>query len=234
MKKLIAILLCALLALVPALAEAPTETPAPQMLPFELPTATEEPTAAPTAPGRDPSSGDTFELQTNNGVVLLDFDTSPQYSSISDGLVQASFYKYADDGMLYELYIIFPETAQPGMVITPDYTALTNEESSVVLIVSDTQTQQEQYFLSTQMNGTVYPVGSDFSICVDEIHELDGGVSYVGRLSATLIALDMTTGEVLATMTIPETPFGFTFGSGSEERHADPIPTPTPKDMVRT
>lgn len=212
MKKLIAILICAMLILLPALAlaEAPIED---------------------ALPDRAPAAGDTIELEIEGERVLLDFDTSSQYSSIEDGQVQASFYKYSDDGAtLYELYIIFPDTAQAGMVITPEYAALTNEESSVVLIVSDTQTQQEQYYFSSLMDGDVYPGGSDYTIAIDDVYEIDGGTTYKGRLSATLVALNMSTGDIEATLAVPETAFSFTLG-GTSERHADPLPTETPDDM---
>ena len=214
MKKLIAILL-ALLALTPALAEAPIEP---------LPTLDSHAT-----------NGETIEIVIDGERVALDFDAAPQYSSVSDGLVQASFYKYSDDGArLWELYLIFPETAQPGMLITPDYAAVTGEESSVVLIASDTATEQETYYFASIMGDAVYPEGSDFSISLDDIDESGGSVTYSGRLSATLVALDMASGAVKDTLVIEETPFSFTLSDVSDERHSDPLPTALPDDMVRT
>ena len=227
MKKLLAILLCAALALLPALAEAPaTEPPV-----ADSPAPDETPQAPDDAPAHDISSGETITLQLPEGPVTLDFDSSTQYSTIEGGLVQASFYSYSADGAtLYELYIVFPDTVQPGMVITPEYAALTNEESSVVLIISDTRTQAEQYFFASLMDGGIYPEGSNYTIAINDLYESDGATTFDGSLSATLVALDMASGEVAATLSFPETPFHFTIG-GAQGRHADPMPTAMPNDL---
>lgn len=255
MKKLIAVMLCALLALIPALAEGldyaePEVDELPELQEIfdylepeievmpelqemfnqpesEVDEAPEQPQKS-ANPEHDLSTGDTFVLNYRGRAVSLDFDASTQYSNIDDGLVQASFYKY-EGNSLYELFVIFSSTAAPGTEITPDYAALDRPETSIVLRVSDTKTYQEQYYMTSLMGGALYPAGSDFTICVDEIHDLDGKVSYVGRLSATLVALDMATGEVTDTLTIPETPFAFTIGGSSGSTPA-PIPTKAPDD----
>ncbi len=222
MKRLLAILLCGLaLSLIPAaLADLPDE---PQ-------DAIPEDRVEEFSPRGGATGSESFALEINGESIRLAFDSSPQYSSIQDGLVQASYYAYGTDGVtLYELYIIFPDTARPGMVITPGYISMTNEESSVVLIQSDNES--EQYFFSSLMDGNVYPSGSDFSIAIDAVDETPAGVTYSGKLKATLIALDMASGEAEATQVIPETPFSFTVSSGAQERHADPMPTTAPSDM---
>lgn len=215
MKKLIAALLCALFALVPAMAE-------------PLPDASLQSGA------RAASSGDALEIEFDGQDMALEFDASPEYSSVEGGLVQASYYKYSDDGVkLWELYLIFPETTQPGMVITPEYSALSGEESSVVLIVSDSQTMEELYYLSSVMDDGAYPEGSDYTITLEDILEADGATTYSGTLSAVLVAMDMSTGETKDTLVIEETPFRFTLGGGDSERHSDPLPTPLPSDMKK-
>ena len=162
-----------------------------------------------TPPRGDGESADGIPLEINGESVQLAYDASPQYSSIQGGLVQASYYAYGADGKtLYELYITFPETARAGMVITPEYAAMTNEESSVVLIVS--KDSLETYYFSSLLDGSVYPKGSGFTIAIDSVGDEDGMVSYAGTLSASLIALDMVSGEVAATLDIPSTPFSFT------------------------
>ncbi len=237
MKKLIALTMAALLMLLPALAE--TEQP--------LPTAQE--TDAPGLPDRfvnetdsdageqapwDHDSGSSIELDINGEKVTLDFDASPQYSSIEGGTVQASYYRYLDDNSkLYELYMIFPDSAAAGMVISPDYSALTGEESSVVLIVSDLKAEQELYYFSSQMNGAVYPEDSTFAIAIDDIRTTGGATTFSGSLSATLIALDMATGAAEDTLQIGETPFSFTIG-GETDRPETPAPTALPDDMRKT
>lgn len=228
MKKLIALMLCALLCAlsVAALSEAPSEGLPFDPAPEETPAA---PTPAPEVPTEPRSGADTLQLDVNGETVLLVYDSSPQYSSVEGGLVQASYYAYGQDGVtMYELYVIFPDSARPGMVITPEYAALTGQESSVVLIVSDEQ--KEDYYFASLMDGSAYPVGSSFEIAIDEVAE-DGGVTYAGSLSATLVALDMSSGEVASTLSIPRTPFRFTIGGGDDNRHADPMPTELPSDM---
>lgn len=217
MKKLIAALICAALILLPALAE-------------EIPNA--DAPAGDESSQRQGDSGETIELEVDGQRIALEFDGSPEYSSVEGGVVQASYYSYSDDGAtLYEFYLIFPDTVQPGMVITPEYAALTNEESSVVLIVSDTLSGREQYYFSSLMDGGVYPEGSTYEISIDDIQQIDGATTYAGRFSATLVALNMASGEADAVLEIPETGFRFTLGGGTGERHADPLPTEMPGDM---
>ncbi len=235
MKKLIALILIALMVLTPALAEWPEPEATTEPPIGEIPLELEQPLPQ-ELPDREQATGEAIELEIDGERVILDFDPSAQYSSIANGQVQASFYAYsADNTKLYELYMIFPDTAKPGMVITPDYSSLTSEESSVVLIVSDVQSQQETYYFSSLMDGSVYPDNSNYAITIDDIHEIDGATTFSGSLSATLIALDMSTGEAQDVFEITDTPFRFTIGEG-EERHMDPMPSEAPKndDMRKT
>ena len=57
-----------------------------------------------------------------------------------------------------------------------------------------------------------------------------GGATYSGRLSATLVALDLISGKAERTLVIPETPFRFTLG-GKAAPGPVPASTPTPSDM---
>ena len=150
MKKLLAMLFCAVFAIQPACALSESTSEPPISNPFEdrLEDVPPQPQTA---------ADEAIALEIDGESILLAFDSSPEYSSMAGGLVQASFYAYgSDDDTMYELYIIFPETVQAGMIITPDYASLTNEESSVVVIIS---IQREvQYYFSSQMDGGVYPV----------------------------------------------------------------------------
>lgn len=226
MKRTVAIVLCALLMALAAmaLAEAPLDD-----LFHNLPI--EPGNSAP--PRGDVEASDGITLTVNGETVQLAYDASPQYSSIQGGLVQASYYAYGADGKtLYELYLTFPETARAGMVITPEYAAMTNEESSMVLIVSRDST--ETYYFSSLLDGSVYPAGSSFSIAIDSVGDKGGMVSYAGTLSANLIALDMASGEVAATLEIPATPFSFTIsGQLSSPLPDAPEPTPMAEDLKK-
>ena len=226
MKRTVAIVLCALLMALAAmaLAEAPLDD-----LFHNLPI--EPGNSAP--PRGDVEASDAITLTVNGETVQLAYDASPQYSSIQGGLVQASYYAYGADGKtLYEMYLTFPETARAGMVITPEYAAMTNEESSMVLIVS--RDSIETYYFSSLLDGSVYPAGSSFSIAIDSVGDKGGMVSYAGTLSANLIALDMASGEVAATLEIPATPFSFTIsGQLSSPLPDAPEPTPMAEDLKK-
>ena len=226
MKRTVAIVLCALLMALAAmaLAEAPLDG-----LFDNLPI--EPGNSAPPRGGVE--SADGITLTVNGETVQLAYDASPQYSSIQGGLVQASYYAYGADGKtLYELYLTFPETARAGMVISPEYAAMTNEESSMVLIVS--RDSIETYYFSSLLDGSVYPAGSSFSIAIDSVGDEGGMVSYAGTLSANLIALDMASGEVAATLEIPATPFSFTIsGQLSSPLPYAPEPTQMAEDLKK-
>ena len=224
MKRTVAIVLCALLMALGAMALA--ESPFGGLF-DNLPG---EP-GSDTPPRGDVDASDGITIAVDGETVRLAYDASPQYSSIQGGLVQASYYAYGADGKtLYELYITFPETARAGMVITPEYASLTNEESSVVLIVS--RDSVERYYFSSLLDGSVYPQGSGFTIAFDSVSPEGGSVSYAGTLSANLIALDMASGDVADTLEIPDTPFRFTVsGQLSAPLPDAPKPTGEPEDM---
>lgn len=224
MKKIVALLLCALLVALGAITLA--ESPFDNL--FDV---------LPGEPGGDNpprvEGGDGITLLVNGESVYLAYDASPQYSSIQGGNVQASYYAHGADGKaLYELYLTFPETARAGMVITPEYASLTNEESSVVLIVS--QGSEEKYYFSSLLDGSVYPAGSGFTITIEGVSDEGGMVSYSGTLSASLVALDMASGDVADTLEIPDTPFHFTVtGQLSSPLPGAPSPgVPLPTDRA--
>ena len=224
MKKIVAILVCALLVALPALSLAEN--------PFGDLFGTPPDESAGDSPSRgNDTSADSITLNVYGETVNLMFDASPQYSSIQNGIVQASYYTYgADSKTLYELYICFPQTAKAGMVITPEYALMTHEDSSVVLIVSQGTT--EHYFFSSLLNDSVYPANSSFTITLDSVTEGAGEISYAGTLSANLIALDSTSGEVEETLTIPTVPFNFTL-PGDIAVPDNPPATRAPDDMKK-
>lgn len=224
MKRMLALLTGALLALLPAasLAESILDLPLPNPIP--------EPTPEIVAPPVSGESGDSIALEIDGRTVRLNYDSSPLYSSLEGGLVQACFYGYAEDGVtLYELYVIFPATARAGMVISPEYMAMTGGESSIVLIESNNQ--QERYFVAGLMDSKAYPAGSNFSIDIQSVEEAPGGTFYAGTLSATLVAMNMATGETEATLSIDAIPFRFTLEAAVSEQTGEPAPTATPSDM---
>ena len=219
MKKILSILLCALLAMLPAVAEAPDGAPD---MGGDLYSGEQVP--------RDGGSEEgALVVEVNGETVKLLFDDSPLYSSVQNGLVQASYSAYGSDGdTLYVLYMLFPDTAMAGMVITPEYAVTAGEEASVVLIISSRE--REQYYYSSALAGTIYPAGSTFSIALDSVDPASGGTAYAGRLSATLIMMEPSGEREAGRLTIPETAFSFTIG-GYAGPSAAPGATPVPEDM---
>lgn len=216
MKKLLPVLLCLLLALIPALAEEIEATPEPE--PF-----------GDFSPRDGGMEQETFTLQVGDETVRLIYDESPMYSSIQSGLVQASYYAYGADGdTMYLMYIIFPDTAGAGMVLTPEYAAMTGEECSVVFIISTSE--RELYYFSSVAAGLVYPTGSDFSIAIDSVEGSALGTAYAGKLSAELVCMELPSDDSAATLSIPETPFSFTIAGGQAPR-VEPAGTSVPGDM---
>ncbi len=228
MKKLLSILLALLSLALPALAELPETTAAPEPTPEVTPEPTPEPFNGGFAPRDGGSEQEGMTVQVNGETVRLIYDSSPMYSSVQGGLVQASYYAYGADGdTMYLMYVIFPETANAGMVITPEYAAMTGEECSVVFIISTSE--REQYYFSSVAEGLVYPTDSNFTIAIDSVEGGAGGTTYAGRLSATLRCLELS-GDADAALSIPETPFRFTVGGGRAPE-AVPGGTPIPTDM---
>ena len=224
MKKLWIILLLTLALSIPALAESAPEKTTP------------EPTNGPAdtlSPRAKAPSDSAITLDLDGERIELPFDDSPQYSSVDNGVVQASFYAYSPDGsLLYELYIVFPESVRPGDVVTPQYALQTSEETSVVLIVSDVKSEQELYYMAGIMGGSPYPERSDFSISIQGVEPAQGGTAYSGSLSAELVALDISSGSVIDALSISDAAFSFTIGGAPQERHtAEPLPTALPSDM---
>ena len=228
MKKLIAMLLALLSLALPALAELPETTATAEPTPEVTPEPTPEPFIGDFAPRDGGSDQESLTVQVNGETVRLIYDNSPMYSSIQGGLVQASYYAYGADGdTMYLMYIIFPATANTGMVITPEYAAMTGEECSVVFIVSTSE--RERYYFSSVAEGLVYPTDSSFSIAIDGVEAGVAGTTYAGRLTASLRCLEAVD-EAEAALVIPETPFRFTIGAGQAPR-VEPGATVAPTDM---
>lgn len=171
-----------------------------------------------------------IDIEWNGRAIRLSFDTSGSYSAVVDGSVQACFYAYdtVDAGVMYELYLVFPESVKPGDVITPDYARQYAPECSVMFVVS-TQ-QSEVYYFAAQVENGHFPEGSDYAIRIAEVTKVDGGVRYAGRLSATLTGIDTgSNGSYQASVKLTDAPFSFTMPEANRRTIGDtPTPAPTP------
>ena len=169
-------------------------------------------------------TGDFIRIAIDGRTVQLAFDNTEGYSSVVDGVAQASFYAYADGSSdLYELYMLFPEGVQPGTTIDQDYATRNAPECSLALIV--TVQQSETFYFAGQLDGGAYPEGSSY------------GVRYEGALTATLTGMDVDSGATLNKVTLTDCPFQFTMPASNrrdtgenpfEPAPTDPAPEATP------
>ena len=174
----------------------------------------------------EPAEGaaNTIRIDLNGRNLNMDFDASPDYSMVENGMVQASFFTYTDDPeVLYELYLTFPDGVQAGMSITPDYAISNASDCSVVLIVSDTS--NEHYYFSGQIGDAIYPEDTHYDIRFDSVTPSEYGDIYTGTLSATLVAVDMASGKPEDKLAFIDAPFTFTMPDT-----AAPQETPAPDD----
>lgn len=193
MKTLLTLFLCALLCTLPiALAETDSFSvfPMPDMGddPFSSVPSPESPELLPPS---DSQETGTMRLSVMGKTVDLVFDADPTYSLHQNGYVQASFYAYADDGTLYELYMIFPDNVSTGMTVSTQSCISGNAlESGLMLFVYESAS--EVYAIASQDASAAYPEGSTYAITFDAVASSGDSTTFSGTLSATLVALDDT------------------------------------------
>lgn len=161
--------------------------------------------------------------------VRLDFDPTPQFSYIKDGLVQSSFYAFGPEGKyLYELYLIFPETVIAGSVFTQDLALQGNlEEAGVVLLISSDN--MEDLYAAGQYGNAIYPEGTSYTIRFDNVSDTSAGKLFSGTVSATLSGEDKNRMPIDEKITLTNAPFSFTMPvDGTIPRQPSDGTTPTP------
>ena len=170
--------------------------------------------------------GDGIDLTLDGQPVRLSFDRSEAYSSVMNGNVQASFFAYANgDKTIYELYMVFPESVRGGDSVTPESAIQGAHESSVVLIITDNQ--DEAYYFAGQIDTGAYPEGSSYNIHFDTVADAADGTRYEGRLTATLVGMEMSSGTILGNIQITDAPFSFTMPAANRRSVID-APESTP------
>ena len=163
-------------------------------------------------------------LEVDGGSLTLNFDSSAEYSSVVNGSAVASFYIYTEGGEhLYELTMTFPEAVREGDVVDTQF-ALSNPNCSVAAIFS---TRDEAvYYFSGVMDGAVYPSQSSFAITFDAVNESEAGRTYIGRLTAHMVGMDMMFESGLKTLDIADAPFSFTMPAANHGERAGATPPP--------
>lgn len=174
-----------------------------------------------------------IEILIDDQYVTLNFDPSEEFSSITDGMVQASFYAYgADSEYLYEMYLVFPQNITSNTTVTPEYAIQNNApDCSVVMLVSTAD--QEQYFFSSQMSGSAFPENTGYAITFTNVSVEADRQTCVGSLTASMAEIDLLTGAVTDTFSIVDAPFNFTIPLSDSENYQTPqTPNPSPVPTV--
>lgn len=228
MKKLLSALLCALLIGSGALAEAPVfPTPAPEV--------SAEPESTPGAAPQEQTSAGGMDFTINGKTLRLDFDPDPEYSICKDGYVQASFYVEDDDGLLYELYVTFPQTVKSGDAVTPE-NCIENADigSGLMLFISD-DAGTDLCSAATQYLTGPYPEGSSYAISFGSVTSEGSLYTFEGTMNASLVEVDE---RFYATSTINECSgvFRFTMDLGAstapDNNRTPPEPSEVPSPVV--
>lgn len=169
------------------------------------------------------AASDSIEIEVNGRQLNLMFDPSEQFSNVSGGSVQASFYSYLDDSNdLYELYLIFPYDVQSGTTINPEYARQNALETSVVMIVT-TQSGANYYFAG-QAESTD---GTDYAMTFETVTDSDAGRTYSGTLSASMIGMAADTDTEIGPLYIQGARFSFTMPESGGD-----MPEDMPDDIL--
>lgn len=187
------------------------------------------------APTDSATGSGSLQATINGENLVLSFDPSPSFSSINNGLVQAAFYTYGDtSGDLYELYLTFPYATRGGETITPEYAMKTGSETSVMLVISNTD--KDEYYIASQLNTEVFPRTSSYSLHFDSVSPGADTTAYAGSVTADMVSYSVITGEIGASVHIEDATFSFDIanaapGEDDENPFAD-FPTPAPSSSL--
>ena len=203
MKRKLTALLCAMLIGCGAMAESPAPTPTP------------EPEIAEPA-----QTAGSMSVTLNGEALNLEFDPDPQYSICRDGYVQASFYAYVGDDLLYELYLTFPQDVQSGTAITPESSLLQADLFSGLYLYVSTSSA-ETCSAATQYLTGAYPEGSSYAITFSDVSASGTATAFTGTIDAKLVQLDQNYNPTSA---IDDFSASFSFSMDLDSESAQPEP----------
>lgn len=177
-----------------------------------------------------------IEVTLEGQVLTLPFDATPEFSHISNGIVQASFFGYDASGLtMYELYLIFPETVKSQSTFTQQ-DAIASGLDDCCTAVLITATQREDLYVAGHYNGAAYPSGTSYTLSFESVTDVSGGRQFTGTLTATLSGEDINGNTIPQKITLDHTPFSFTLPNTGSENPSAPQNTPQPTlrpDMFR-
>ena len=175
----------------------------------------------PLLPALADTAAESIVLTVGESALTLKFDSSEEYSSVSDGKATASFYTYTENGnRLYDLTLTFPESVQAGDVVDSAYALAGHPECAVAAIFSDQQSAI--YYFAGIINGASY---ASFSIAFDAVTDTADGRRYEGRLTARLMGMDMYGRQSdVDPLDIADAPFSFTMPAANRSDSDDAAP----------
>ena len=164
------------------------------------------------------AASNSIDIDVNGRQLTLLFDPSEQFSNVSDGYVQASFYTYLDESNdLYELYMLFPRDVQPGTTIDPAYARQSAPEASVVMILT-TQADGTRYYFAGQAESTD---GTDYAMTFETVTDSAAGRTYSGTLSATMVGMSAENNAEVESLRIQSARFSFTMPDETDDPTED-------------
>ena len=176
-------------------------------------------------PALPPVTGSSGSLTaTINGESLrLNFDPSPVFSSVSNGMVQAAFYTYGDvSGNLCEFYLNFPATVRSGDAVTPDTAMQKDQDCSVMLLISNAN--EDHYYIASQLQNEVFPETSSYTIQFDQVEAGAEATTYSGTVTARMVSYNVATGKVGDSVSIEGASFNFTLSNTPVDTDPGDIP----------
>ena len=165
------------------------------------------------------AEGYAFAFEYEGEWLTLLYDTSEQYSYVKDGLITASFYTYTEDlTEMYEVFLMIPETAQAGDVITQD-----SVSDGGICYIHSSRTE-EDYFYAARIGGTLIPESCTYTL---NLTRAENG-EYEGTLSAVLYGYNNQGGSLTGkTFEMSNATFRFSMNVVSDGAAA-PGETPSP------
>lgn len=115
---------------------------------------------------------------------IIPFAFDPNYSGMSDGIVQADFY-YESDEVIYDLFLLVPPSVETGDILTPGSSPMWNTED-VGVIFRIVTVNGERYAYATVYDAYAYPYGSDFQIAFESVEREGDAMRVQGYFTAVL------------------------------------------------
>lgn len=156
-----------------------------------------------------PAPGDTLSADSISGTfgdtpLMLEFDSSSEFSYLENGAICACFFAFneAEDHYL-ELYLTLPADVSAGDVLASDDPTCTGVSVYLYEVTAD----GEVLYCVDQLLGVAFPEGSSYSIRISEAVQSDAALTLRGSIAATLAL----SGDTAAPQTLSLTDVNFDF-----------------------